>query len=656
MIYFISPSWGVQTSLTFGNGNVPSGDFGPYTSITLSGSSGSPCTVPTGSETHIYACKASDGTSGLITISGESTIVGKFTAKIETDSNGERFVGGPNSTDTSIASAISNATSNSYVYISPVTYNEGDFNLPSNVTGITITSQNATRPLIKGSTPVTGWTQDGTSNRFYATWSINSQEVFVDSIPLQQIGPAGPTNNPYTAAQYNQVGTTKTDMTAGSFFYDSSLSRLYVWTVDSTSPVGHLIEAGTRTRFFIMNSGSNNITISNIDFKYSNTTAATQQNGAIEFNLGTNCVLRNCSVTYCDFAGIGLGRGTSTSGNSCVRCTFDRNGCVGIQGSGLTQNFMVDNCISSNNNFRGFLPSWHSGGLKFATGSYGNTLNSQFYSNTGPGIWFDSAGSTTSRSVIDSNLVHDNSSTSNAGIMLEASDNITVRNNLVYANSPRGIYVSGSTNIGIFNNTIEKNSGSNAALDISADNCLSSGARQLRHVRVSNNIIANNLNSKLLQVVQNVNWQDDSTSTNGSYSTDVLFSYNLLYYSSATLAAYTYNETTHKFSNGTFATNVFSNQVTWAHISSAGFPLGTTADSVESDPSASTGFVDFSNNDFHLNSTSPAKDAGTIPDLNATPPIDIPTLDMDLQIRPQGISTPLKYDLGAYERVQGPSG
>jgi len=81
------------------------------------------------------------------------------------------------------------------------------------------------KPTFYGASTVTGWSA-GSGALFYAPWTFASNNVFQNDRPLKKA--------PSRAA-----------MTAGSFYFEVSTSRLYIWTTTGADPTAFLIEAST---------------------------------------------------------------------------------------------------------------------------------------------------------------------------------------------------------------------------------------------------------------------------------------------------------------------------------------------------------------------------------------------------------------------------
>jgi hypothetical protein len=136
------------------------------------------------------------------------------------------------------------------------------------------------KPILNGTQLVSSWTLDSGS-KYYATVTPAPRTVFEDDTTLLA------------------VATSVVAMTAGSEFYDSGASRLYVWTVDSSSPAGHTIEASAypamNGRGLIYAAGKSYFTINGLRISKSH-------DFGVEWDAltgpGSNVTITNCDFDY----------------------------------------------------------------------------------------------------------------------------------------------------------------------------------------------------------------------------------------------------------------------------------------------------------------------------------------------------------------------
>jgi parallel beta-helix repeat protein len=303
-------------------------------------------------------------------------------------------------------------------------------------------------PVIKGSDVVTGWVQQTPNVWMKTGWPYNSQQLFVDfdvqpAKSLQQIG------NPssyFGAWEYpTPVGSGRSTMVAGSFYYDASAATLYLWLKDGSNPNRHVIEASVRRRLFFMSRPY--VYLKGFGFRHSNTSAFVQQGAAVE--LSSHSTIEDCDIEYMDFAGLELGY--QQDGALAHNCNVSNNGDSGVNAVSTT-NFLVAGVRMVGNNTRNFNPLWHAGGFKGDSNAYGTVRDSEVAFNNGCGIWFDYAGSG-QPIVIRNNYIHDNSPGEGA-VFFEVSSTGRIIDNVIAGNRRRGVYLAASRNTQVMNNTI----------------------------------------------------------------------------------------------------------------------------------------------------------------------------------------------------------
>src|SRR5688572_25990274 len=107
-------------------------------------------------------------------------------------------------------------------------------------------------PVIKGSDVVTGWVSDGTGGVWKKTgWPHNSQQVFVDfnAKPKKSLQQIGMPSSYYASWEYpTPVGSGRSTMTPGSFYYDPVADTLYVRLADGSDPNRRVMEVSVRRR------------------------------------------------------------------------------------------------------------------------------------------------------------------------------------------------------------------------------------------------------------------------------------------------------------------------------------------------------------------------------------------------------------------------
>lgn len=384
---------------------------------------------------------------------------------------------------------------------------------------ITIAAAPGEQPVIKGSRVVVGWQQHAGEVWKKTGWTVNSQQVIVDDVVMQQIG--------YPSTYYTgvagdgsimivPVGSGLADLARGRFWWDASANTLYLQLRDGGDPNAHFVEASTAHRIVSIESGGAWITLRGLAFRHSATAAYQYGGAAIE--LGDHCLIEDCDIQWCDFGGVAPG--WRRTGSRIERCTIANNGNVGINGSGHAD-FVVRDCVLSGNNYRRFNSEWQAGGAKFTAQSWGLIERCTVRDNIGMGIWFDFCDSGSPIICRDNRVT--GCTSRGEGLIAEASSNILFANNLVAGNERRGIYISASQDVRVHNNTVTNNGGW-CAIDLGGG--MPRPGKALRNVSVRNNIIADNSGQFDARVFVE----------NGSDITGLFWDNNLIWRGGATLA------------------------------------------------------------------------------------------------------------------------
>ncbi len=350
---------------------------------------------------------------------------------------------------------------------------------------------------IKGSDVVTGWESHSGAIWKKTGWQVNSQQVFVDGLPLQQIG-AG---SPFHALAFGvtpilpSVGSGISDMTAGSFWYDAGAKCLYIRTKDDSSPLDHTVEASVRKWVIPHDERLNYIVLRGLSFSHSNLTSEALSLGIVNV-AGRSWTISSNTFEYGDFAGISV----TGAGHRIESNVFRNNGNIGILVNGSDashgyqpyqgsppQQILFDGNTATGNNYRDFAPEWQAGGMKGVGCNDVQVIGQKALDNGGPGIWFDGGSR---------NIVVDGSEASRnkgAGIAVEISDNSVISDSIADANTYYGIMVSASDNVSVLRNRV---SGNKAGIVLH-------GMPRAEHPTLKNNHVGNNLISgnELLDLV-----------------------------------------------------------------------------------------------------------------------------------------------------------
>lgn len=504
--------------------------------------------------------------------------------------------------------AASLASAGDTIYIRGGTYRER-VNVPASASG---TSGNLTKffaytgetPVILGSETVTGWTHlPGSSNPIWqhTSWPYDSQQVFVDGAPLQQIGAGNTPQLPRCV-----IGSGLSDMTAGTFYLDTASQTLSVWLSDGSNPFGHTVEASARN-YALDSRFASFIHVKGLTCRYSG-----NEEGWNELTVGPSSTVESCDVQWSDFGGV-----TLASNSQVINSIISNNGDVGVQAVGSAKGIRVANNIIANNNYRGFNTDWHCGGMKLIPEISGIVEGNDVGNNNGPGIWWDACYSG-DPIIVRNNYVHGENHGDGCvvgqglGIFIEISENALVYNNLVTDTAGIGIYISASNNTGVYHNTILGTTGYSSILvaGVPRPGCswLPGGACTLTNNEVYNNILVSPANT----------WQYNDvvwTLEDASYpSLNNKLDYNLYYRTSGSISF---------LITGSY----YSSLSAWQAAT------GLDTHSLNTNPL-------FASDGKHLSSSSPAIDQG-LSGLGVSS-------DYDGLSRPQGTG----YDIGAFEFPQ----
>lgn len=334
--------------------------------------------------------------------------------------------------------------------------------------------------LIKGSDVMTGWQSHG--NGLFsldycvvntAAWKTYSpcvplEQVVYDRQMLQQV--AGTVFDGFplnTASNYRSgvlglniwrahLAGNQSTMPDSSFYYATSLDalgkpigKLYIKLPSSVTDISsRVVEVATRPYVF-KSSGISNVSIRNLNFEHSNTTAnLSHATGAINLINSNYVTIDRVSVAFMD------GTCVSTSGwNSALNAPYDTTnvtiknshisycGQIGLGGWG--SNATIQSNTFSFNNLRGFNNNWATGGMKFV-GAGGiknsNISDNDIFRNFSSGFWCDYCkvgGNTFNQNRIYYNDEH--------GIHFEVSTGTHFSANYIYGNGAHGIYHREST-------------------------------------------------------------------------------------------------------------------------------------------------------------------------------------------------------------------
>jgi hypothetical protein len=554
-------------------------------------------------------------------------------------SGGYRY---PGSTWTEVGASANNSILRDTWYYIEIHYEKANTTVEYWLNGVSLGSA-----TVDASTYNTNGVGLGVSAGSYITMipTVGSQiyfdDVKADTSPIGAYSAPSPVANVYNkavAAQPIQVfkdgvrlvqGSSKAALNDHEWYYSGGTLSM---RDDSGNPdlQGYTIMASQRNYNIDMN-GKNYITIDNLDIARAN------QDGIYDDNPLTNTAIENCIVRDSGYHGINL------EGNAKAGLVVSNNTIYGNESSGVriadssntdttmtfTRNTIYENCTT----YTGASPFDFTGGIALwghhitAEVSYnliynngGTTTNG----GSGVGIWFDTLAA---GSVAKYNLIYGNRAN---GIFIEKTSSSSVYNNIVYSNASganytAGILVKGNDNTGanntnanlIYNNTLyDNNAGGASTANISVQTWDSNAATAPNSAEASHNRVVNNITySTTGQDLQAWYGGGNADTTYGN-------GHDNLYYNNSVS---TDRANFLKWNNTNYATLALFEAAT----------LSTAYININADPL----FTNAVGNDFTLQSTSPARDAGTnlgstyddaiMP--GSTWPSSVTTIDQDLR-------------------------
>ncbi|WP_218126989.1 malectin domain-containing carbohydrate-binding protein [Catalinimonas alkaloidigena] len=402
-----------------------------------------------------------------------------------------------------IAKALDKVSNGGSVTLAAGTYREGDLKLKNS--SITIKGAGSGKTIITGSERVTGWEKHSGDVWKKKGWKTNSQQVFVDGQPIQQVGDRCGWNIRHAALGNNWVlpivgSNSVSSLFPGSFYYDPAGDVLYCILKDRSNPNNHQMEVSV-SKFILDGGTTTDVTVKNLTMRHSN---STQERLAIGMLMTgrRGWTIEDCEFDYGDFCGL-LVQGDN---HTIRRCTFSNGGSNGLCVNGATwyprwkdkeirpkMNSVIENCTITKNNYRGFSKLFHAGGMKAVPGVRGLTFrNNKVLNNGGIGVWFDDG--------FGANEVSDNIIAGNRhGISYEIghamggdSYSIKVVNNRIYDNDLKGVYISGSSDAVIEYNTLY-----NQPYDVIVHG-MPRGVNESKNNIIRNNILGSSKNGHLI--------------------------------------------------------------------------------------------------------------------------------------------------------------
>lgn len=311
--------------------------------------------------------------------------------------------------------------------------------------------------IVSGAQRVTGWKPLDHGVWVREGWKINSQQGFVGTKPLTQIGGVIWSGYPGNPGSYlarirvprgiwsGRIPGNAATLRPHQFFYDRSGQRLYLRLPRGQNPNRLQVLFSVRP-YLLIAAGWDRLTVRRLTFRYSNTSAVSQA-GAITLS-GNYITLDHLRVEQVDSTGIAL----AGDHNRIVHTRVIRAGRLGYNVRGRRV-YLTDD-LAAYNNTRGFSKWWEAGGFKFVgNGGLRDSVITRLRAidNYGDGIWFDWKN-------YGDKLINSLSAYNTGfGIHVEVSQDIRIEGNRVYGNGQRGISLASSRNLRIIGNLVADN-------------------------------------------------------------------------------------------------------------------------------------------------------------------------------------------------------
>ncbi len=337
-------------------------------------------------------------------------------------------VGDQNRPLRTISAAVDRAASGDIVEVRNGTYRES---IQVYGKSIHIRAAAGQRPIIDGSTPVSGWRREGGA-WVVDGWTTQFKGDFGAMVPSNNLT-AGLPDQVFINGWPQTQAASRAELVSGSFYHDAAADR--IWLADD--PTGKQVDVSNRSWGIYLNNahGSRltNLTVRRFATErrhmaairaYSNNVVldgvVAEQNAAIGISvIGQNVTVRN-------------GRA-------------NENGYMGVHADRAT-NVNVERMSIVGNNLAGFDPFHSAAGLKVTQTTGLTVRNSHVAYNNGPGVWtdIDSRNINVVRNLVESNQ--------RSGIEIELSSNTVVAGNTSINNGESGIWILESTQAQVWNN------------------------------------------------------------------------------------------------------------------------------------------------------------------------------------------------------------
>jgi parallel beta-helix repeat protein len=364
-----------------------------------------------------------------------------FVATNGSDTNNGTSVSTPFQT---IAKAVSTAPPGATIIIRAGIYRES----VSLTKPVTIQPYPHEQVWMKGSQVLTsGWVSDSTGVWRLDNWTTKFTHV-TDINELSGAPPEAALSDQVfiNGAPLNQV-TSRASVVAGTFYIDETNTKLYI----GSDPTGQIVEGVTMVYGLRVapGSGITGVTIRGIGFQqYSPTydgASAVPPQGGVSMQISSSTV-ENCTFAYISNKGLYMaGTDNVVQGN-----IFVYNGEGGFGGGTGSHRLLFEKNYLAFNNTQNFNNRWSASGAKIGTSDDAVFRDNVAENNKGPGLWCDWE---CHNNIFVRNVVRNNVD----GIEYEKSSGAIIASNLIYGNSGYGIVPIGSNDSKIYNNTLSKN-------------------------------------------------------------------------------------------------------------------------------------------------------------------------------------------------------
>ena len=209
----------------------------------------------------------------------------------------------------------------------------------------------------------------------------------------------------------------RSELGRGSFWIDAEHRRLYAESSTNEDLNGLRVEASVRP--VLWQCQGDNVQVRGVCFRHAANSA--QQGAALFFGRGDaveDCVFERTN---------GVGAGFFGSEQTVRRCTFQDNGQLGFSVV-RAQDLLMSECLTRNNNTKGFARGWEAGGDKVVLSRRVTIEKSRFVGNRGSGLWFDIGNEACT---VRNCLIADNE---DAGIFYEISYGLHAQDNVIIGN------------------------------------------------------------------------------------------------------------------------------------------------------------------------------------------------------------------------------